>query len=65
MTIVNGLAEDDVDEVAEEIEEEFEEEFGPGPKPLFGAMQPIMLAAGVVLVIVLIGIGIYYSRMSQ
>ncbi len=60
-TMVNGLTEDDVDEV----EEEFEAEFEVGPKPLFGAMQPIMLAAGVVLVIVLIGVGIYYSRMSQ
>lgn len=57
MTIVNGLTDDDVDEAEEELE--------VGPKPLFGAMQPIMLAAGVVLVIVLIGIGVYYSRMSQ
>ena len=65
MTIVNGLAEDEVDEVAEEFEEEFEEDVEVGPKPLLGALQPFMLAAGVVLVIVLIGIGIYYSRMSQ
>lgn len=57
MTIAHGLSNDDLAEVEEESE--------IGPKPLLAAMQPILLAAGVVLVIVLIGIGVYYSRTSQ
>jgi eukaryotic-like serine/threonine-protein kinase len=64
-TIVPGAIKYELTDAEESVEYDDEANVPEQSEILPRSIQPLLLALGVVLVILLIGIGVYYSRMTQ